>query len=65
MDVVSNLRHFWTLLEVLGVVKGIVADVLGCSAAEERMLQAGAICCMEIDELLVDALFAEEVERQT
>lgn len=65
MNVGSQLRHLWTLLEILGIVESVVANVLGCPATEERMFQARVFCGVEIDELLVNSLLLKEVKRQT
>lgn len=61
MNIVPYLRKLRALLEVLWVVVRVVADVLCRAAAQERMLNAGAVRSMEVDELLMYPLLLKEV----
>lgn len=65
MDIIPYRRQLWALLEVFGVIVRIIADVFGCPAAKERVLNAGTVCGMEVDELLVYPLLLKEVEGKT
>jgi hypothetical protein len=62
VDIVSYCGHVNTVFEILGVGGGIVADVLCCPAAQERVLNTRALGCVKVDETFVNAFFFDEVQ---
>ena len=65
VDVVSNNGHFLAFLKVLGVVRCVIADVLCCPAAQERMVETGVLGGMKVDDAFVHAFFFQKVESET
>jgi hypothetical protein len=62
MDITPNRRHVRTVLEVLGVGRGIVTNVLRRSTAQKRVIDARVVCRMKVDNALVNTLCLYEVE---
>lgn len=65
VDVIPYCGHLRAVLEVFRVVGRVVTDVLRCSTAQKGVLYTRAVGGMEVYDSLVDALIAEEVERET
>jgi hypothetical protein len=61
VNVGSNCGHICTVRKVLGVCGSIIADVLRCPVAQERMLDTGALGGMKVDEAFVNAFFLDEI----
>lgn len=61
VDVVSDCRRLGAVLEVLGVVRGVVAYILRCSTAQEGMLETRVIGGVEGYEILVDSFPFDEI----
>jgi hypothetical protein len=61
VNIGSDCIHIITVGEVFGVSGSIVADVLRCSAAQERVLDAGGLRSVEVDEAFVNAFFLKKV----
>jgi hypothetical protein len=61
---ISSYRlEILAILEVVRIEGNVLRDVMGTASGHERILQARGVASVEVDDLLVQAVISQKVQR--